>query len=67
MGSARRRPGGKDVFTGNPLRNRRIGSSSLNGTKILNWIWEVADSIHLDQDRGQWRALVNQAMKFWVL
>lgn len=67
MGSARSRPGVKDVFAGNSLRKRRIGSSSLDGTITLNWIWEVADWIHLDQDRDQWRALVNQAMKFWVL
>jgi hypothetical protein len=42
-------------------------SSSLDGTITLNWILEAADRIHLDQDRDQWRALVNRAMKFRVL
>jgi hypothetical protein len=28
--------------------------------------WGVKDWIHLAQDRGQWRALVNMVMNLWV-
>lgn len=58
---------GLEEISGNPLMDRRIGSSSLDGTITLNWIWDVEDWIQLDQDRDKWRTPVNQAMKFWVL
>jgi hypothetical protein len=28
--------------------------------------WEVVDWMHLDQDRDQWRALVNTAVNLWL-
>jgi hypothetical protein len=28
--------------------------------------WECVDWIHLDQDRDQWRAVVNTVMNLWV-
>jgi hypothetical protein len=28
--------------------------------------WEDVDSMHLAQDRDQWRGLVNTVMKLWV-
>jgi hypothetical protein len=28
--------------------------------------WESVDWIHLAQDRGKWRAVVNMVMNIWV-
>jgi hypothetical protein len=43
----------------------------MDGKVILKWIigrigWDVADWIHLAQDRVHWRTLVNKVMKLRV-
>jgi hypothetical protein len=41
----------------------------VDGKIILEWILEKqgggVDWMHLDQERDQWRALVNTVMKLW--
>jgi hypothetical protein len=51
--------------------NLKVGYQS-EDLVVDRWIilecigWERVDCIHLAQDRGKWRALLNTVTNFWV-
>jgi hypothetical protein len=59
------------TFWSENLKERQIGrpwcrceSKSRMDLSVL--VWEVVDWINLDQDRDQWRALVNMVMNLRI-
>jgi hypothetical protein len=59
------------MLVGKPEEKRPLGRPWCGWRMILLAIrkigWAVVDWIHVAQDRGRWRALVNTAINLWVL
>jgi len=61
-----------NILVGKPKRNRPLGRPRHrwddNARRDLREIlWEVVDWMHLSQDRGQWRDLVNTVINLRFL
>jgi hypothetical protein len=61
----------QDILVGKPEGIRPLGRPRRRGEDNIRMdlretVWKVVDWIHLTQDRGQWRALVNIAMKLRI-